>query len=554
MSKSIADDPSVPFRATSNHHHATWARTFHSRPELYIEPESVEEVQKIIELARRRRRRIVVTGASHSPSDLTCTSSWLLSIHKLSNILDVQKNERTGEARVKVQAGLSLHDLSRRLVKSHGLIIPNLGSIDVQSIAGAIATGTHGSSQYHGILAENIFALKLCLADGSLVTCSPTERPDLFRAALVSLGALGIVVEVEIRMVPNCNVEWSQDLVPVRNVLSNWDKGHWTQAEFVRCWWLPYQRNMVVWKADKTEKQKPATGPGFSAGALGIKFYEAVLYLALWFPSLLPFIERLMFGLQIGRLKPGHISSGIDEQRSALLMDCGFSQLVNEWSLPLHKGPEAIRRLETWLRGDTKGSGIPFDATDVFVHFPIEVRVTDNSSPKNAVRGDLDPTMEDGPTLYLNATLYRPFQQDPPCFQRYYEAFEWLMKELGGRPHWAKNFQSVTTQDLEGMYGKRLQEWREVRQRVDPDGMFLGKYHRRTVLGETSSPLPLEETEVTRKAERGGGYLVQGRRAVQEERKSAPLDSKFTSNKSEDSFDSVGTSTTGSEGVISMES
>ncbi|KAL9082672.1 MAG: hypothetical protein Q9159_006251 [Coniocarpon cinnabarinum] len=497
--------------AETSYHHATWARTFHSRPELFIQPEAIEQVQETLRLAQRERARIVVTGASHSPSDLTCTSSWLVSLKNLAKILDVNKSEKTGEARVTVQAGLSLHDLSESLVESHGLIIPNLGSIDVQSVAGAIATGTHGSSLYHGILAQNVYSLKLCLADGSLVKCSPTERPDLFRAALVSLGALGIIVEVEIRMVPTCNVEWSQDLAHVHDVLSNWDSGHWTQAEFVRCWWLPYQRNMTVWTGNKTTKPKRAPKPGFLTKVFGPMFYEYSLWFAQRHPWLLPLVERFMFGVNNGRLSPGHVFSGVDEQRSALLMDCGFSQLVNEWGIPLHKGPEAIRRLEAWLLNDQKASGIPYDSSGVYVHFPIEVRVTDNSASRTPTRGFLDPTVEDGPTLYFNATLYRPFGEEPTCFKRYYEAFEWLMKDLGGKPHWAKNFQTLSTKDIEAMYGDNLKKWREVRQSVDPEGAFVGPWHRRTVLAGDTPTLAREERYVGRRPQEGGGFFWEGK-------------------------------------------
>ena len=94
--------------------------------------------------------------------------------------------------------------------------MPNLGSIDIQSIAGAIATGTHGSSLHHGILSQWVQSLRLVLANGAVVRCSKTQNTDLFQAALVSLGTLGIVVEVEYQLVPATNIEWVQTLKPLR--------------------------------------------------------------------------------------------------------------------------------------------------------------------------------------------------------------------------------------------------------------------------------------------------------------------------------------------------
>ena len=200
-------------------------------------------------------------------------------------------------------------------------------------------------------------------------------------------------------------------------------------------------------------------------------------------------------------------STGVERGRTGLLMNCLYSQFVNEWAIALDKGPEAITRLSAWLHGDRDAARIPFDPTGLYVHAPIEVRVADTSS-STSPRPYLDNTVPDGPTLYLNATLYRPYNRDPPCYVRYYEAFEYLMKELGGRPHWAKNFSQVTRQDTMAMYPE-MGAWLRVRDEVDPEGMFVGDWHRRHVL--QGDLLPLEETEVRReKGAVGDGVLWTG--------------------------------------------
>ena len=536
---------------TNNHTHSTWARTFHSRPSHYYRPTSLQEVSQICAYARRTRKRIVVTGAAHSPSDLTCTSSILIRLDRLDRILSVEKSPDGSDARVFCQAGISLHELSERLSKSDGLIIPNLGSIDAQSIAGALATGTHGSSLYHGLLSQEVYSLRICLADGNVVRCSPSERPDLFKAASVSLGALGVVVEVELRMVQTCNVEWQTELVPVRQIVNNWNKDHWSRAEFTRCWWLPYQRNMIVWRADKTEKPLRAPPSGWlTGGLLGFWAYKVMLWVSHYVPRLLPMVEYLSFGLS-GRFSPGPMGSAVEEQRNGLLMDCGFSQLVNEWAVPLSKGPEAIDRLEKWLLHDLEGSGIPVDPKGVYVHQPVEVRVTDNSTAKTAVRGYLDPSMPNEPTLYINATLYRPFGLDPPCTKRYYEAFEFLMKQLGGRPHWAKNFMTVRREEFREMYGEDMKQWLKTRSSVDPEGVFVGAWHRRNVLGDETPLLPCEEGEDGRKPLWTGGWRWWG--ATGNASSKSVFVEKETGLESEESFDSFAASTsTESEGVISL--
>jgi D-arabinono-1,4-lactone oxidase len=217
----------------------------------------------------------------------------------------------------------------------------------------------------------------------------------------------------------------------------------------------------------------------------------------------LPWVEWFVFGMQYG-FGNGSTMSAVEEKRTGLLMNCLYSQFVNEWSIPLSDGPEALTRLTKWIHGDEQGSGIPFSPKGVYVHSPIEVRV---ANAQSSSRPYLDTQQPGVPTLYLNATLYRPYGQDPPARQRYYEAFEHLMKEYNGRPHWAKNFQSVDHAYLSSVYGPDLDDYLRVRNEVDPDGMFVGSWHRRTILPpKAEMPVfPLEEKEIVRRERRTGG-------------------------------------------------
>lgn len=493
-------DPDVPFRASQSHIHHTWARTFHARPELYIRPQSLQEIQKIVTLARRMRRRVVTVGCGHSPSDLTCTSAWMVNLDDFKDVIAVDKERST----MTVQAGIRMHSLNEQ-AKAHGLTMPNLGSIDVQSLAGAIATATHGSSMQHGLLSDRVRSLRIVLANGQAVRCSATQSPDLFRAALVSLGGLGIIVEIEFELVPHTDIEWTQTIRPIEDVLAEWEKGLWTTNEFVRVWWLPYMKRAVVWRASTTTKPHVAPKYNWYGGSAGFHTYHILLWISQYVPRFLPWVEWFVFGMQYG-FKDGAVISAVEEQRTGLLMNCLYSQFVNEWSIPLAKGPEALTRLTNWLHGDEVSSGIPFTSKGLYVHSPIEVRVA-NTTHRQSPRPFLDTTYPDSPALFLNATLYRPYNQDPPCRERYYQAFEHLMKQYNGRPHWAKNFHSVDHAYLSATYGADLDAWLAVRAQVDPDGMFLGPWHRRVLLPPKAElpVLPLEEKEVLRRPRRAGG-------------------------------------------------
>ena len=454
-------------------------------------------------LARRCRRRITITGCAHSPSDLTCTSSWLVNLDHFEKVLNVDVERKI----VVIQSGIRLRTLGQKL-KEYGLAMPNLGSIDHQSIAGAIGTATHGSSTRHGLLSQSVIGLSIILANGSMMSCSAEKNHDLFRAALVSLGALGIITEVRLRAASAFNIEWRQSLHSLKEILTDWEKDLWTQAEFTRIWWMPYMEKCIRWRADKTNKTLRPPVANWWRGAIGYHAYHILLYIANWFPRLLPGVEKYVIGVQYGFVD-GAGGTAVEESRTGLLMNCLYSQFVNEWAIPLHRGPEAITRLSAWLHGDQEGSGIPFSPKGIFIHSPIEVRVSDTST--SSPRPYLDSTIPDGPTLHLNATLYRPYGRDPPCRERYYEAFEWLMKEMGGRPHWAKNFTTVTKMDVIAMYPE-IHEWRRIRDEIDPDGMFVGDWHRRLLLPdwEGSSTLPFEEEKVSAKPAKYGGLEWSG--------------------------------------------
>ncbi|KAK8024066.1 hypothetical protein PG993_012132 [Apiospora rasikravindrae] len=491
--------PHLPQRVKTSHAGATWAQTYKYRPELYLQPESLEEIEALINAARQCRRRVVTTGSTHSPSTLTCTSSWLVNLDNFNQILSYDKESGF----VTMQSGIRLYQLSAELAK-RGLAMPNLGSINSQSIAGAISTGTHGSSLRHGLLSEDIQSLRITLGDGTSKFCSPTENKELFRAALISLGALGIITEITFRAVPAYDLHWRQSIDQDVKMFNRWTEDLWTHAHYVRVWWFPYTRRAVVWSAQDTDE--PLREPKYSwyDGSLGYYVYHNLLYLAQYLPRTLPWVEWFVFGMQYG-FKNGTVTEAVQHSDKALLMNCLYSQFVNEWAIPLSKGPEALRRLSSWLNHltpedpDYVPHNIPFSAAGLYVHAPVEVRVSDTSNPdldsnQQGTRPYLDITCKQEATLYLNATLYRPYY--------------WLMNDLGGKPHWAKNFHAGGA-DIERMYGDDLRQWRRVRDQADPEGVFVGAWHRDNVLGN-GVKLPNEELELAQEKLWSGGMIYTG--------------------------------------------
>ena len=158
-----------------------------------------------------------------------------------------------------MRAGTTLRALNAALAEL-GLALANLGDIDAQTIAGALATGTHGTGARLGGLATQIEALDLVLADGSLVTCSASARPELFAAARVGLGALGVVSAVTLRCVPSFTLAADERPMPVEQVIEEFDALAAANDHF-EFYWFPYGRQALVKRNNRVPSGGPAAAP-----------------------------------------------------------------------------------------------------------------------------------------------------------------------------------------------------------------------------------------------------------------------------------------------------
>jgi D-arabinono-1,4-lactone oxidase len=323
--------------------------------------------------------------------------------------------------------------------------------------------------------------ITLVLADGTITTCSLDKDGELFRAALVSLGTLGIVVRLTMRASPQVNLAYTTETISLERFLTEYD-AIWSSAVYVRGWWWPYNRKVVIWRGDPTHAS-PSTlqsslAQWFSDNVIDRKFYQTSLYALRCKPRLLPAFEKVLFRAKFPSKENVRSEPVIDKTHHALQMDCLFSQYVDEWSVPLSSGIEAISRLDRWItHNDTSNTGIPVNAEKVFVHAPIEIRVSSG-------KGDhayLSPARNETPVIWIGVIMYRPYFA-PTAYRRYFAAYEHLMRSLGGKPHWAKQH-SIPAADAESVFGDGMTRWLKVRARVDPRGIFVNAFVKRHLLG-----------------------------------------------------------------------
>ncbi len=196
-----------------------WAGDQVCRPAAVEHPTSAAEVAEAIARAREARHVVRVAGAGHSFTDTALTDGTLLSLHRMRRVLEIDST--SGLARV--EAGISLNECSEALW-AHGLGFENLGDVDVQSIAGATATGTHGTGSRLRNLSAGLREVELVTADGSTVRVSERDDPDTWRAARVSVGALGVVTAVTLQAVPAFTLEGIDATSPLEDVLGRVDE------------------------------------------------------------------------------------------------------------------------------------------------------------------------------------------------------------------------------------------------------------------------------------------------------------------------------------------
>jgi FAD-linked oxidoreductase len=357
-----------------------------------------------------------------------------------------------------VRSGTTLRALNAALAE-FGLALANLGDIDAQTISGALATGTHGTGARLGGLATQVEALDLVLADGSLVSCSASARPELFAAARVGLGALGVVTAVTLRCVPSFTLAADERPMPVEQVIEEFGALAAANDHF-EFYWFPYGRQALVKRNNRVSAGRGAGPmPGWR------RFWEFEV------------MENAGFGTlcRLGRAAPRLIPA-LNRFSSVALSarsytDVSYRVFVtprrvhfveSEYAVPRESLPGVLAELRR---------AVPRLADPVM--FPVEVRV--------AAADDIWLS-----TAYGRDSAYIAIHQYAGLpYRAYFDLFESVVAPVGGRPHWGK-LHSLDAGRLGPLY-PRFEDFRRVRAEVDPEARFGNAYLGR-VLGPVLGP------------------------------------------------------------------
>lgn len=426
-------------RSGRTHTITNWGGNLRFRPQVVYFPDTEKAIVELVRRARREGRRVRVMGARHSWMPLITTADVLVSLDRWQGVelIDVDRGI------VEVRAGTRLRRLGPALARL-GLAMENLGDVDVQSVAGALLTGTHGTGTSFGVLATQLEALTFVNGCGELVYCSREEDPELFRAAAVSLGVLGIVTRLRLRCVPAFRLEAHAFKGHLDGFLANLDD-YLGAHRHVECYWIPYTKALQIKTWNETSAP-PRRGLRwwFEKVVLENAALGALMHYCKWRPQHIPRVNRLVASL-IGD------DTYVDASYRLFATPRYVRFLEMEYSLPLAHFPAAMRALEE-----------AFCYHRFRVAFPVECRF---------VRGDYFML---SPATGRNSAYIAVHQLRGMPWQDYFRAAEQIFRQYGGRPHWGK-MHFCRKAELAQMYP----EWAHfsaIRRTHDPDGVFLNEW------------------------------------------------------------------------------
>ncbi|KAI0651302.1 L-gulonolactone/D-arabinono-1,4-lactone oxidase [Trametes meyenii] len=504
-----AGDPRATF--------TNWGLSFTCTPLSVFQPETERDCELILELARREGKPVRVAGVGHSPSDLACTTGFMLRTEKLNKVVEVSERpcpcqrkrgcERAHASRIAIssrllvpvwlaqspviaeisepaialdlalisfrhsnsvnvekryvvaQAGIILSDLHVALAQ-HGLAMRNLGSISDQTLGGVVTTATHGTGMDFPVLSTYVCALVLLLADGSRVRCSREENHDLFMASICGIGSTGLILEVTLEVEPAFRLREVQETQSFDEVVQNLDSIA-RASQHVRLWWFPQADVVRVSSSDRTNEPRNPVGTWLWHSLVGYHLLQFFLFVGRYVPD---------FNLWTGRFAAWLIRDRtvtVDDSHRVYNIDCKYPQYTTEWAVSYEHAQACLREMRTWLDREFA------DPAGLRPHGGIEVRFSAADdiwlSPSNGER-----------TCWIGLVQYKPYGLNVP-YRKFFAQFEELMIKYGGKPHWAKTH-PLGPAALRALY-PRFDDFVRVLGEVDPRGTFRNPYVQRHIFG-----------------------------------------------------------------------
>jgi len=420
---------------------SNWGGNLKFRPVEVLYPTSEEEVCAIVRRAKEEGKKVRVVGSGHSWTPLIeAEQAVLVNMDDYSGIVSFD----SANCRANIRAGTKLKHIGPALW-DHQMAMENMGDIDSQTIAGAISTGTHGSGIKLQSIPNTLTSLRIVVASGEVIHVSREADPRLFKACAISLGALGIITEVQLQCVPIFNLRCDLSKRKPEEVLDNL-RALVEQHRSFEFFFFPYGDAVLV----KTLNEAPVDHTSVTAKCRKLdNFVENV--------SLEIISKYLSKQPESCETLSKLISSSVtcscftDRSYGAFVTARTVKFLEMEYSVPYENAVDCVRQMRKAIQNER-----------FQVHFPIEVRF---------VKGDdlfLSPAYGRD-SCYIAVHCYK--EQE---YKAYFDHMEQILLMCGGRPHWGK-MNTLTGADFQDIY-PQWHEFCSVKAALDPSCLFCNPY------------------------------------------------------------------------------
>jgi FAD/FMN-containing dehydrogenase len=394
-----------------------WVGNQSFAPSSVAAPRDEEEVAALVKQASERGTGVRVAGAGHSFTPVVQTDGLLLDLSALSGVVHTDAATRRATA----LAATRIRDFYDPLWEA-GLALRNQGDIDTQQIAGAVATGTHGSGTGYTSLSGVVRGMRLVTATGAVRDIGEDDL-DLLHAAQVSVGMLGVVTRLDLEVTDAYRLREQVGLRTWDDVMEHWDELV-TQHRHFGFFWLPTEESGALYNLDGHGERL--------ADQCYVKVYD-----------------------EVGPDVPDDDTVGRRVDRCyrifPMVYDPNFHEL--EYFVALERAPEALQAMRELMLASLPDS-----------IYPLEVRTV----------GADDAFLS---SQYGTDTVVISVSGTPGTdYWAYLRSVDALLSGFGARVHWGK-LHFLTPERLHELY-PRADDFIALRRELDPQGMFLNDHLR----------------------------------------------------------------------------
>ncbi|MGN5534890.1 D-arabinono-1,4-lactone oxidase [Acinetobacter sp. Lyrl_1] len=399
----------------------------------FLQPKNVDELKKIV----RKHDKIRMVGAGHSFSPLATTDDVMVNLDHIQGVhqFNAQKQQCT------LHAGTRLYKLGECLAPIHQAL-QNQGDIDHQSLAGVVATGTHGTGVDLPCLSALVTDFELLTAEGEVLQCSPEHNAEIFQAGRVALGSFGVMTKITLQNRSRYKLKEQLRLCALSDIyqyIDRWKHQH-RHIEF----WAFLHSDQVILKT--LDESRGLTDPRPQHWLSEDRLLNFCSEITRVFPQLNPYLQSLL-GVFI---KP---STHVDwsSQIFPTPRNTKFNEM--EYQLLAEQGLACLEELLAVLKQQR-----------VAMFFPIEFRY---------VKGDdiwLSPFYGRDS---VSISIHQFYKQD--C-QHIFKWVEPILQKYQGRPHWGK-LHSMQADQLRELYPK-WDDFMQLREQLDPQQKWINPYLR----------------------------------------------------------------------------